>query len=129
MLGASFNIVKNLLDVNMNLNIFGAYEDPNRVPTGIAGTSAAPAPTSSARRRRATSDLTFDRLTPVANLQLGFRLRFLHDRLQFSAQFYNVLNQHYYYPDFFNDLTPTIEMTPTAGARLQLLRQRLSYHF
>src|SRR5262249_28165727 len=31
--GASFNLVKNLLDVNMNLAIFGAYEDVNRIPT------------------------------------------------------------------------------------------------
>ena len=41
-LGASFNLVKNLLDVNVNLTVFGAYEDPNRVPAPPGG--AAPAP-------------------------------------------------------------------------------------
>ncbi len=41
-LGASFNIVKNLLDINANLRVFGAYEDPNRYPTGVGhGVSAA----------------------------------------------------------------------------------------
>ena len=109
--GGSFNIVKNLLDLNFNLSLFGAYEDANRYPSskgGNVGGSEFPGGTTTAR----TSDLTFDRLTPVANLQLGFRLRFLRDRLQFSGQFYNVLDQHYYYPDNFNDLTPTVEMSP-----------------
>jgi len=126
-LGASFNIIKNLLDVNMNLSVFGAYEDPNRVITatsGQLGGTEFPGETSSAR----TSDLTWDRLTPVANLQLGFRLRFLKDRLQFSAQFYNVLNQHYYYPDNFNDLTPTIEMTPLPAPGFNFF-SNVSYHF
>jgi len=76
----------------------------------------------------ATSDLALDRLTPVANLQLGFRLRFLRDKLQFSAQFYNVLNQHYYYPDFFNDLTPTIEVMPTPAPGFNFFASA-SYHF
>ena len=30
-----------------------------------------------------------------------------------SGQFYNVLNQQFWWPDFFNDLTPTTEMSPT----------------
>jgi outer membrane receptor protein involved in Fe transport len=125
-LGASFNIVKNLLDINMNLSVFGAYEDPNRVVTQTAtgfGGSEFNSTTSAA-----TSDLSFDRLTPVAELQLGFRLRFLKDKLQFSAQFYNVLNQHYYYPDNFTDLTPTIEMTPNPAPGFNFFAN-VSYHF
>src|SRR5947209_3659810 len=105
-LGASFNIVKNLLDINMNLSIFGAYEDVNRIPTGSAGAQVGGTEFTGTTQAR-TSDLAFDRLTPVANLQLGFRLRFLKDKLQFSGQFYNVLNQHWYFTDNFNDLTPT----------------------
>jgi outer membrane receptor protein involved in Fe transport len=32
-LGGSFNLVKNTLDVNVNLLVTGSYSDPNRVPT------------------------------------------------------------------------------------------------
>jgi hypothetical protein len=76
-----------------------------------------------------TTDLTFDRLTPVADLQLGFRLRFLKDKLQFSGQFYNVLNQHYYYPDPFYDLTPTVELWPNPSPAAFSFFANLSYHF
>ncbi|HEX6836836.1 MAG TPA: hypothetical protein VF334_09705, partial [Polyangia bacterium] len=98
-----------------NLSVFGASHDPNRYPSGAGpnvdcqpGAAACTGATTTAR----TTDLTFDRLTPVALLQLGLRLRFLHERLGVSAQMYNVLNQHFYYPDGFYDLTPTMEMTP-----------------
>ena len=125
-LGASFNIVKGLLDLNMNLSIFGAYEDVNRIPTqGAAGAGGSEFQGTVAA---SSSDLTFDRLTPVADLQLGFRLRFLKDRLQISGQFYNVLNQHYYYPDNFSDLTPTIEMTPLPAPGFNFFANA-SYHF
>ncbi|MCU1276930.1 MAG: TonB-dependent receptor [bacterium] len=125
-LGASFNLVKNLLDVNMNLAVFGAYEDVNRVPTGSTSIAGGGEFTGTSTAR--PSDLTFDRLTPVANLQLGFRLRFLKDRLQFSGQFYNVLNQHWYYADNFTDLTPTIEMTPLPAPGFNFFASA-SYHF
>ncbi len=114
-IGVSFNLVKRMLDVNANLNVFGAYADPNRYPSAAGpnidcqpGASACTGPTTVAR----TTDLTVDRLTPVAQLQLGLHLRFLGERLGLIAQVYNVLNQHYYYPDAFYDLTPTMEMTP-----------------
>ena len=126
-LGASFNIIKNLLDLNMNLSIFGAYEDVNRVPTQAVDPSVGGGEFTGTTAAR-TSDLAFDRLTPVADLQLGFRLRFLKDRLQFSGQFYNVLNQHYYYPDNFSDLTPTIEMTPLPAPGFNFFANA-SYHF
>ncbi len=106
-MGASFNLVKNLLDVNMNLNVFGAYLDPNRYVSGPS-----PLPGASAGTQARSTDLTFDRLSPVALLQLGARLRLFKERMFISAQFYNVLNQKFYWPDFFNDLTPTTEMTP-----------------
>jgi iron complex outermembrane receptor protein len=117
-LGATVNVVKNMLDFNTNLLITGAFQDPNRYPSGPASIPACPAgspglptcaePTTVAR----TTDLTYDRLTPIALLQLGFRLRFLKEKLGVSGQFYNVLNQRYYLPDAFYDLTPSIEMTP-----------------
>ena len=125
-IGGSFNLVKNLLDVNMNLTLFGAYEDPDRYPSSTTGGVGGPNHVSTTTA--SPSDLTFDRLTPVANLQLGFRLRFLRDKLQFSGQFYNVLNQHYYYPDPFYDLTPTIEMTPMPAPGFNFFAN-ISYHF
>jgi outer membrane receptor protein involved in Fe transport len=132
-IGGSFNLVKNLLDVNANLSIFGAAEDPNRIPTGSAGSVVGNGGPTAPRQYTGTttasqSDLAFDRLTPVALLQLGFRLRFIRDRLQVSGQFYNVLNQRYYYTDPFYDLTPTIEMTPTPAAGFNF-RASVSYHF
>ncbi|MGZ3405132.1 MAG: TonB-dependent receptor plug domain-containing protein [Polyangia bacterium] len=125
-LGASFNLVKNLFDVNMNLSIFGAYEDVNRIPT--QGALSAGGSEFMGQTAASTSDLTFDRLTPVANLQLGFRLRFLKDKLQFSGQFYNVLNQHYFLTDNFSDITPTIEMTPLPAPGFNFFASA-SYHF
>jgi outer membrane receptor protein involved in Fe transport len=127
-LGGSFNIVKSLLDLNANLNIFGAYEDVNRYPTtaavGLGGVGTGLISTTSAP----TSSLTFDRLTPVAVLQLGFHLRFVNERFQISGQFYNVLNQHYWFPDNFNDLTPTLENTPNPAPGFNFFA-RASYHF
>jgi outer membrane receptor protein involved in Fe transport len=116
-IGGSFNIVKNLFDVNANLLVTSAFQDPNRVPTQPSspitptdvGGVMSPGGTTTAR----ASDVAWDRLTPIALLQLGFRLRFLKERLGVSGQFYNVLNQRYYMADAFYDLTPSTEMTPS----------------
>ncbi len=107
-LGASFNLIRDTLDVNTNLLITGAYRDPNRYTSGPS-----PLTGSSAGTQTLTTDLTFDRLTPVALLQLGIRARFLQQKISVGAQFYNVLNQHYYYPDIFYDLTANTEVSPT----------------
>ncbi|MGZ3437961.1 MAG: TonB-dependent receptor plug domain-containing protein [Polyangia bacterium] len=106
--GASFNLIPHTLDVNTNLLVTTGYQDPNRFPSSTGGIPGA------ATTLRA-NDITFDRLPPVALLQLGFRLRFFRERMQVSGQLYNVLNQHYYYADPFNDLVPTVEIGPTPG--------------
>jgi iron complex outermembrane receptor protein len=126
-IGGSFNIVKSLLDVNANLTILGAYEDPNRYPSSNPGALGLPG-YSTATTSAKISDLTFERLTPVALMQIGFRLRFLKDTLQVGGQFYNVLNQHYYLPDGFYDLTPTVETTPNPAPGFNF-RGTVSYHF
>ncbi|HZS38190.1 MAG TPA: TonB-dependent receptor [Polyangia bacterium] len=123
-IGGTFNVIKSKpgnfrtaginpsLDFNFNLTVLGAYEDPNRYVSSLTGPKIdlnRAGDTAVAR----TTDLAFDRLTPVALLQLGVRLRFLGEKLAVSGQFYNVLNQRYYYPDEFYDLTPSTEMTPT----------------
>jgi outer membrane receptor protein involved in Fe transport len=120
-LGASFNLIPSTLDVNGNLLVTGAYEDPNRYPSG---TMPLPGATTSAK----TTDLVFDRVTPIALVQLGFRLRFLHERLGFSGQFYNVLNQRYYYIDPFYDLTPSVEIQANPAPGFSFFAQA-SYHF
>jgi len=120
-LGASFNLVKNTLDVNANLLVTGAYSDPNRYPSSgnpVAGSTTAVR----------TTDLSFERLTPVALLQLGFRLRFLKEKLGISGQFYNVLNQRFYYPDPFNDVTPLVETQATPAPGFSFFAN-VSYHF
>ncbi len=103
--GLSFNLIKDTLDVNSNLTVTSAYQDPNRYS---GGAGSIPGATRDAR----TPDITWDRLTPVALLQIGARARFYHQRITLSAQAYNVLNQRYYFPDPFYDLAPTVEVNP-----------------
>ena len=108
-LGATFNAITNHLDFNGNLHLIGGYEDPNRYETSqstISGQSVHVA---------RFSDVTIDRLPPVALLQLGVRGRFFRDHFDASVQVYNVLNQRYYYPDTFFDQAPTIEVRPNPG--------------
>jgi outer membrane receptor protein involved in Fe transport len=119
--GAVFNVISKTLDVNANLLLTGSYEDPNRVPTAQGGN---PDATTSSR----SNDLTRDRLPPVAMLQLGFRLRFLEQRLWVEGQLYNVLNQTFYYPDVFYDLTPSVEHIPNQAEAFHFFT-KVSYHF
>ena len=105
-LGAVFNLVKDVLDLNMNLTVLGGMDDPNRYVSSPASLQGMPAAVAR------ITDLTYDRLTPVALLQLGLRLRIVKDHLWLAAQFFNVLNQRYAYPDVFFDQAPLIELRP-----------------
>jgi outer membrane receptor protein involved in Fe transport len=118
--GASFNVVKNLFDVNANLNVLGAYRDANRYPNG-------PGSLPESTTQAGSSALTFDRLSPVALLQLGAHLRFFNDRMTVNAQIYNALNQRFWYPDYFYDITPTVEQTPTPAPGLNFFGS-ITYH-
>jgi len=103
-LGWVLSLIPGWLETNGTLLAIGSYDDPNRV-RGITladGSSIAQ-----------FSDLTFDRLPPQAILNLGLRAKFLKNRLWTSLNFYNVLNQRYYYPDPFYDLAPTEEISAT----------------
>jgi outer membrane cobalamin receptor len=105
-LTGSMSLVHHLLDLNANLAIYASYEDPNRYPSAPGGASGS---TTSGP----SSAVTFDRLSPVAVVQLGARLRLFHDRLAISAQFYNLLNQRYWLPDAPNQVRPQVESVPT----------------
>ena len=120
-LGATFSLIKSMLDINANLLVTSAYADPNRYPS-----ASMPMPGASTVEN--TTDLTFDRLTPVALLQLGFRLRFYGERLSINTQFYNVFNQRYYSPDPFYDLTPSQELSPTPAPGFSFF-SRVTYRF
>ena len=110
---AVFNLIPRVLDLNGNLTVFGGADDPNRYPGSLYGLpSPVPggAPETGVKAR--LTDFTFDRLPPVALMQVGARLRVWQERITISTQFYNVLNQNYYYPDVFFDQAPIIEMRP-----------------
>lgn len=114
-LGAVFNAVRDLLTLNTNLNVYAGTDDPNRYPS--APTSIAGGGGSEQVLRARLTDFTYDRLPPVALLQLGARLHLFHQHLTVSAQFYNVLNQTYYYPDVFFDQAPVVEVRPNPGPK------------
>jgi outer membrane receptor protein involved in Fe transport len=63
----------------------------------------------------------------VALLQLGVRLRLFRERVTVSGQFYNVLNQHYYRPDAFYDVTPSVEQTPLPAPGFNFFTS-IAYH-
>ena len=105
-----FNVIKDIFDLNMNLTVLGGMDDANRYPTSQM-TLLGPGGSQPSVVGR-VSDITYDRLPPVALLQLGARLRIVKDHLWLGAQFFNVLNQQYYYPDVFFDQTPVIELRP-----------------
>lgn len=107
-IGAVFNVITGRLDVNANLNVFGSFEDPNIYPTNRFTLPGGQQVTVGR-----FTDLTLDRLPAAAVLQLGARAQIIKQHLSGSVQLYNVLNQRYYYPDGFYDLTPTIDTQPT----------------
>lgn len=105
-LGWVLPIVK-WLDLNGTFLLIGTYDDPNRYRS-----VSLPLPDGSLATVGNFSDVTFDRLPPQAELNLGLRARFAKNRLWSSINFYNVLNQRRYYPDVFYDQAPTLEVVP-----------------
>ena len=103
-LGWVLSVIPGWLEQNGTLQVVGSYDDPNRVRTLSLADGSTIAN---------FSDLTFDKLPPQAILNLGVRAHFFKNRLWTSLNFYNVLNQRYFYPDPFYDLAPTLEVTPT----------------
>lgn len=103
-LGWVLSVIPGWLETNGTLMVVGSYDDPNRLRTLSLADGSTIAN---------FSDLTFDKLPPQAILNLGARAHFFKNRLWASLNFYNVLNQTYYYPDPFYDLAPTLEVSPT----------------
>jgi outer membrane receptor protein involved in Fe transport len=116
-LGGVVSIIPRTLELNANLRVFGAFEDPNtRIETRdlifdpLSGNSflSQPGQTVSVT----PTENVMDRIPPTAELQVGVRVRTLKDKLVFTASAYNVFNARLYQPDAFYDFEPRLEYTP-----------------
>jgi len=87
------------------VRVYASFLDANRYPAHPGGL---PGTTSSA----GSTDVTFDRISPVAVVQAGVRLRLVGERLLIQAQVYNAFNQRYWLPDVVNQLRPNEQSTP-----------------
>jgi outer membrane receptor protein involved in Fe transport len=96
--------------LNTSLRIIGAFEDPNRL---LVCSSASSCTATSA-------DITFDRVSATAILNVGFRLQGrLGGRLvELSANLYNALDGRTWASDSFYDLGARVELQPTPGPRI-----------
>jgi outer membrane receptor protein involved in Fe transport len=115
-LASVFNLVNNKLTATSTLKVMGAAEDANRLveyrgtsydPTGGLLTNGAP----STGIPVAATDLTMDRLPPVAELSVAFTYT-PTAKLAIRAAAYNALWGHAYYPDVFFDYEPHLEYLP-----------------
>ena len=108
--GAVFNVVRSYLDVNANLLVKGALDDPNRVvdpavPSTLPGV-----------REAYNVDLAFDHVRPVALLQVGVRARnLLGGHVEVAGNCYNLLDQRFHYQDAFYELAPRLEQVSIPG--------------
>ena len=108
--GAVFSLIKDRLDVNSNLQVIGALEDPNRLPNP---TGVGPLP---GLRPANNSDASLDRIAATGLLNVGLRVRnLLNSHLDLTANVYNVLNQRWFYADGFNERSPRLELQPLQG--------------
>jgi outer membrane receptor protein involved in Fe transport len=115
----NFTTVASLINEKLvgtaSLKVTGSAEDPNRLveyrditygpdgrpmsPTGAPGVDVYP------------TDLTFDKIPPVADLTLGLTWTPVQNFL-LRATVYNALMQHAYQPDIFFDYEPHAEYMP-----------------
>ena len=105
------------LDLNSTFRIISAFEDPNRLIV-----CSSPTATSCSGR---ASDLTYDRIPPTSLLNVGLRLRGRPGGvpLEFTANTYNVLDDHWWAGDYFYDLGAKTEVMPTPGPRFYFYLQ------
>jgi outer membrane receptor protein involved in Fe transport len=113
-LNANFNVVRDKLDVVSTLRFSGAAEDPNRLPVGLTNCVGA-MNTTNCESTAAASNITLDRLPAIANWNLGMRWRNVVENVDLSAFVYNVLDQHWFFPDAFYALSPQLELQPYPG--------------
>jgi outer membrane receptor protein involved in Fe transport len=115
-----YNVIDDKLTMFTDLRVVGAMEDPNRlvehrdftydpdamIPGTVVDGSGAPNLV-----RTNVTDLTLDRLPPVADLSLGFTLT-PTERVSIKGTVFNAFNARYYQPDAFFDYEPRLEFLP-----------------
>jgi outer membrane receptor for ferrienterochelin and colicin len=100
-----FNMISNKLTGTTNLKIMGATEDPNRLVEYRDSATIMDAVTVAA------TDLTLDRIPPIAELSAGLSWT-PTPNMMVRATVYNALLQHAYQPDVFGDYEPHLEYLP-----------------
>jgi outer membrane receptor protein involved in Fe transport len=108
-INSSFSLIRNRLELINTVLIASAALDPNRLPTTnygncIPGTRSP----STCGADAAVSDVTIDRIPAAAIWNIGVRWRGLIEGLELSAYVYNVLDQTWFEPDDFHDLSPQL---------------------
>jgi outer membrane receptor protein involved in Fe transport len=118
-----FNLVTNKLSGTTNLKVIGSAEDPNRL-VEYRDTILLPNGHPMGQVTVNPSDLTLDKLPPVADLSLGLAWT-PAEKLLVRATVYNALMQHAYQPDMFFDYEPHAEYMPNPyeGIRAYLSAQ------
>jgi outer membrane receptor protein involved in Fe transport len=107
-----FNLVTDKLTATTNLKVTGAAEDPNRLVEyrDTMYDANGYVPPAQVLTVNAT-DMTLDRLPPIAELSLGLTWTPVQNLLV-RATVYNALLQHHYQPDPFFDYEPHLEYLP-----------------
>jgi len=98
------------LFMSTSLRVVGAYEDPNHLLVCSSSTNCV----------SSSADISFDRVSPTAILNLGLRLRgkLGGKMVELSANLYNAFDAHYWASDSFYDLGARVEAQATPGPRI-----------
>lgn len=126
---ALINIWRQRLFVSSQLTVMGSAEDPNRYlahPAGeiaLGDVDASGQPSATPAFTANATDITFDRIRPVALWNAGIRYVVPSAGLRFAFDIYNLIDARGYHPgEGFMDYTVNLEMVPN-------LRERFSFMF
>jgi outer membrane receptor protein involved in Fe transport len=114
--GGVLSVVPKHFELNANLRILGAFEDPNRrvqasnLSYDQFGHASASDPTQTVFVTAA--ETVMDRIPPGGELQLGVRYVGMNNHLQIAAETFNTFNAANYQPDAFADYQPRLEIQP-----------------
>jgi outer membrane receptor protein involved in Fe transport len=119
-LSGVYNVVDDRITMFTDLRVVGAMEDPNRlvehrdytydmdanIPGTVVDGNGNPG-----LIRTASTDLTLDRLPPVADLSVGMTITPV-ESVAIRGTVFNAFNARYYQPDAFFDYEPRLEFLP-----------------
>jgi outer membrane receptor protein involved in Fe transport len=114
--GGVVSVVRDKLELNGNVRVLGAFEDPNiradvrgLAYDPVTGQAAISDPMQSTIVQ--TTELTLDRVPPSAELQLGVRWQVMKG-VMLAATASNVFNSRHYQPETFYEFEPRNEFLP-----------------